>query len=76
MRLSVALPDVSPRWRVYANQQDSTGDVDSSYLYQKIASTSPKDGVQMPQGGANGGYLTADELKIVRRWIEKGAQLE
>jgi hypothetical protein len=50
------------------------GNADSSYLYQKLlASYSPWKGspsVQMPQGY---GALSEDDLKIIKRWIEKGA---
>lgn len=58
------LPTQHPMYRV------RPGSSDSSYLYQKVNSTTPKNGVQMPQGGP---YLSASDINIIKRWIEKGA---
>lgn len=45
------------------------GDVDASYLYEKLASDSPEVGERMPPGSA----LDERRLDMVRRWIEAGA---
>lgn len=45
------------------------GDVDASYLYEKLASDSPEAGERMPPGSA----LDERRLDMVRRWIEAGA---
>jgi hypothetical protein len=65
-RLSYEESGTQPRWRILPNEPDS------SYLLQKVSTATPKFGSRMPQGG----QLTADEIKIIRRWIEKGAPLE
>ncbi len=44
---------------------------DSSYIYQKIFSASPKSGVQMPQGGP---YLSTDDINTIKNWIADGAK--
>ena len=59
------LPAQQPTFRV------RPGSSDSSYLYQKISSSTPKFGVQMPASPAP--HLSDAEIKIIKRWIEKGA---
>jgi hypothetical protein len=59
------LPNQSPLFRL------TPGSLDSSYLWEKISTTTPKAGVRMPQFSPTG--LTASELTVIRRWIEKGA---
>jgi hypothetical protein len=66
-RLTTELPGTFPFYRVVP------GSPDSSYLYQKIFSATPKSGVRMPE---NGPYLTAAQINVIRRWIEKGASLQ
>jgi hypothetical protein len=66
-RLTAEEPTVHPIYRV------TPGSADSSYLYQKINSASPKSGVRMPQDGP---YLTTAQINVIRRWIEKGASLQ
>lgn len=66
-RLTYQLPEVQPRFRVLPNEPDS------SYLLQKVITGSPKTGDRMPR---NAPALSADEINIIRRWIEKGAPLE
>lgn len=66
-RLTFQLPDVQPRFRVLANEPDS------SYLLQKVISSTPKAGEKMPR---NAPALNNEEITIIRRWIEKGAPLE
>ena len=66
-QLTFELPDQAPKYRV------RPGSADSSYLYQKVSSPTPKGSptyVQMPQGGP---YLSASDINIIKRWIEKGA---
>lgn len=63
-RVSTESPSTHPIYRV------KPGSPDSSYLYQKIVSATPKSGVRMPQGGP---YLTEAQITVIRRWIEKGA---
>lgn len=58
-------PDTSPRWRVLP------GEPDSSYIVQKISSSSPKFGNRMPLDGPP--YLSQDEINLIRQWIENGA---
>jgi hypothetical protein len=69
-RLTTTAQALNPRWRIYRTS-DSTGIADSSYLYVKVASTTPKNGDRMP---LNRAPLTADQIKIIRRWIETGAK--
>lgn len=46
------------------------GDPDGSYLIQKLEGAPGIVGVRMPNGGP---YLTANQIEIVRRWIQLGA---
>jgi hypothetical protein len=46
------------------------GDPDNSYLYLKILPDAEIAGRRMPAGGP---YLTAEEIEVVRSWIERGA---
>ena len=46
------------------------GDPDNSYLYLKIVADAEISGRRMPPGGP---YLTAEEIEVVRTWIERGA---
>jgi len=46
------------------------GDPDASYLVKKLEGTPGIVGVRMPFGGP---YLSAGQIRIVRRWIELGA---
>ena len=66
-KLTYELPGTFPNYRIVP------GSPDSSYLFQKISYASPKSGVRMPQGGP---YLTAAQINVIRRWIEKGAPLQ
>ncbi len=59
------LPGQDPMFRL------TPGSLDSSYLYQKISTTTPKYGVRMPQFSSTG--LSANQIKAIKRWIEKGA---
>ena len=45
------------------------GDADASLLFQKVASNDPPVGSRMPLFG----MLTADEIAIIRDWIDQGA---
>lgn len=47
------------------------GDADASGLVDKIEPT-PQFGTQMPQGGS----LTNDEISLIRRWIDEGANAQ
>jgi hypothetical protein len=71
--LTTKAPTVHPVHRV------QPGSPDSSYLYQKVTGifstpqkSTPDD--QMPRPPYS--FLDADELKIVRAWIARGASLE
>ena len=46
------------------------GDPDGSYLLQKIASTTPQDGVRMPPDQP----LPPHKIEAIRLWIAAGAQ--
>ena len=46
------------------------GDADISYLYLKIIADAEISGRRMPPGGP---YLAAEEIELVRAWIERGA---
>lgn len=46
------------------------GDADNSYLYLKIIADAEISGRRMPPGGP---YLSAEEIELVRAWIERGA---
>ena len=46
------------------------GDPDNSYLFLKIVADAKVSGRRMPPGGP---YLTAEEIEVVRTWIERGA---
>ena len=59
-------PDVPPRWRVLPEEPDS------SYIIQKITSTSPKSGSRMPLDGPP--FLSQNDINLIRMWIEEGAQ--
>jgi len=59
-------PQTAPRWRVMA------GEPDSSYLVQKVVSSSPKSGTRMPQDGPP--FLSDGEVELIERWIEEGAE--
>jgi hypothetical protein len=69
-RLTTAAQTENPRWRVYRTS-DSTGIADSSYIYVKLLPGTPKNGARMP---LTGGYLTNEQIHIVKRWIEQGAR--
>jgi hypothetical protein len=47
------------------------GDPDNSYLMQKIEGRAGIVGLRMPRSGPP--YLTAGQIRIIRRWIERGA---
>jgi hypothetical protein len=49
------------------------GDPDGSYLYQKLSSSAPCYGAQMPLGEFSSDPLPACVVAIVRRWIAAGA---
>jgi hypothetical protein len=63
-RVSTESPSTHPIYRV------KPGSPDSSYLYEKLVSATPKSGVRMPQGGP---YLSDAQITVIRRWIQKGA---
>lgn len=46
------------------------GNPESSPLVDKIASSSPEYGVQMPRSGQS---LSQDEIDLIRGWINEGA---
>jgi hypothetical protein len=46
------------------------GDPNGSYLLQKIASTTPQDGVRMPPDQP----LPPHKIEAIRLWIASGAQ--
>ncbi|GAB4289847.1 MAG: hypothetical protein Kow0090_02740 [Myxococcota bacterium] len=49
------------------------GDTAASYLWHKLNGTQAEvggSGVKMPKGGS----LTADELQLIKEWIEQGAK--
>ncbi|MFQ5750993.1 MAG: hypothetical protein ACE5HI_03270 [bacterium] len=58
-------PNVAPKWRVLP------GEPDSSYIIQKITSTSPKAGNRMPLDGPP--FLSQNEIQLIRDWIADGA---
>lgn len=45
-------------------------DLAQSYLYEKLTREAPQSGVRMPQGAT----LDAQQLELVRSWIQAGAQ--
>lgn len=51
----------------------SPGNPDQSYLVEKISSNNPSVGVRMPRGGDP---LSAEQIAMVREWIEEGAQAD
>ena len=57
-------PDLAPTLRV------DPGSPANSYLMQKIESDTPKVGERMPLSNPP---LTAAQISIIRRWIERGA---
>ncbi|MFQ5605138.1 MAG: hypothetical protein ACE5HS_17880 [bacterium] len=59
------LSNVQPRWRILPNEPDS------SYVVQKITSSSPKFGNRMPLDGPP--YLSQSQIQLIRDWIEQGA---
>jgi hypothetical protein len=46
------------------------GNIDSSYVVNKLDGTSPLVGVKMPKGGT----LSAANIQLVKNWISKGAK--
>jgi hypothetical protein len=46
------------------------GDPSNSYLVQKLEGASGLVGDRMPVGGP---YLTADQVSVIREWIQRGA---
>jgi hypothetical protein len=50
------------------------GDAERSPLAARIASSNPKR--RMPPPGANRSALTADQIHLIRRWIDEGAAYE
>jgi len=48
------------------------GDVNKSYLLEKLEGSPGIVGARMPQNGPP--YLTDGQISIIRRWIELGAQ--
>jgi hypothetical protein len=59
-------PNILPKFRVLP------GNSDSSYILQKIISTSPKFGKRMPFDGPP--FLSETQVQLIRNWIENGAQ--
>jgi len=59
------LPDVQPNWRVLP------GNVDDSYIIQKISPGTPKFGSRMPTDGPP--FLTEAEIRTILDWILGGA---
>ena len=47
------------------------GDPDNSYLIHKLEGRSDIMGLRMPRSGPP--YLTAGQIRVIRRWIEEGA---
>ena len=47
------------------------GDPTNSYLIHKLEGAADIVGARMPNGGP---YLTAGQIAVIRRWIEKGAE--
>lgn len=47
------------------------GNVDASYLIQKLEGRTGIVGVRMPQNGPP--YLTPGQMQVIKRWIETGA---
>lgn len=48
------------------------GDPDNSYLIHKLEGRSDIVGLRMPRGTA-GPFLTAGQIRVIKRWIELGA---
>lgn len=48
------------------------GDPDNSYLIHKLEKSAGIVGLQMPLNGPP--YLTAGQIRIIKRWIETGAE--
>ena len=48
------------------------GDPENSYLIHKIEGRSDIVGLRMPRGTA-GPFLTAGQIRVIKRWIELGA---
>jgi len=46
------------------------GDADNSLLYLKVSLVTPPVGDRMPFGGP---YLTSTEMRLIRDWIDQGA---
>lgn len=49
------------------------GDPDGSYLWHKLQHTA-KEGKGMPRGLFSARKLKEEELRVIREWIEQGAQ--
>ena len=50
------------------------GDAGASYLYQKLSSDTPCDGLRMPRCEIGSCPLPDCEIEIIRRWINAGAR--
>jgi hypothetical protein len=46
-------------------------DLEASYLYEKISSSTPQTGTRMPQAAAP---LDRESIELVKSWIENGAR--
>ena len=64
-KVSFEKPDSLPKLRVQPSFTDS------SYLYQKVTSSTPKFGGQMPLLAP---ALGVDEIDIIKTWIKNGAK--
>ena len=49
------------------------GDPSSSYLFEKLSTSSPCSGLQMPRGELGSEPLPACVIKLISTWIEEGA---
>lgn len=48
------------------------GDPDNSYLIKKLEGSADIAGLRMPRN--NGPFLSEGQIKVIRRWIQEGAQ--
>ena len=63
----------SPRAEACGGTLVVPGDPKSSYLFQKLASSSPCSGLQMPRGDFGSEPLPACVVDLISTWIQEGA---
>jgi cytochrome c5 len=63
----------SPRAEACGGTLVVPGDPSSSYLFQKLASSSPCSGLQMPRGELGSEPLPGCVVDLISTWIQEGA---